>query len=129
MLIIRNVWTQLILVSRMRRKAFHAEHYLITHYLFLPEENSIGGTIPSELGKLNKLRYIMLEGAENRTNYLSNQFETLSGTIPTELGSMSQLVFLDLNFNKLSGTVSLKCIFTTDRLFVCCTKLSYLSVF
>ena len=68
--------------------------------------------IPSELGKLNKLRYIMLEGAENRENYLSNRFGTLSGTIPTELGSMSQLIYFDVNFNKLSGTVSCGTIFS-----------------
>ena len=58
--------------------------------------NSLSGTIPRELGKLNLLR--ILDLASNR----------LSGTIPRELEALTQLEFLDLSNNQLTFTTHTK---------------------
>ncbi len=55
--------------------------------------NSLSGTIPSELGSLSNLQELSL----NRNS--------LSGTIPSELGSLSNLQELSLDRNSLSGTI------------------------
>ena len=77
----------------------------------------LSGTIPSELGGLGELRWLMLH--DNRlsgaipselgslTNlallWLSNNL--LDGQIPAELGGLSNLVQLNLNTNDLSGSI------------------------
>ena len=51
------------------------------------------GTIPAELGDLDKLENLFLYGNE------------LSGTIPAELGDLASLVQLDLSDNELTGPI------------------------
>jgi len=68
------------------------------------EGNNVGGSsIPSELGELSDLRFLLLEGANNVTEFESGRFELFQGTIPTQLMALPQLASLDLNFNNLSG--------------------------
>ena len=51
------------------------------------------GTIPPELGRLDKLEQLWLYGNE------------LSATIPPELGDLESLVLLDLSHNELAGPI------------------------
>ena len=60
--------------------------------LFL-ENNGLAGEIPSELGRLNKLRRLYLGGND------------LTGEIPFLLNSLSELEVLDLNGSQLSGRI------------------------
>jgi hypothetical protein len=55
--------------------------------------NSLTGTIPSEVGLLSKL------------NVLSLSSNSLTGTIPTEIALMSNLSWLSLFNNSLTGTI------------------------
>ena len=55
--------------------------------------NDLSGSIPSELGKLTKLRRL----------YLDNNY--LSGPIPTELGNLANLEELLLGGNELTGCI------------------------
>jgi len=59
------------------------------------------------LGQLVDLKYLYLEGAASLQDYHSGKFELFNGIIPTELMTLTSLVVLDLNFNNLSGTVSM----------------------
>ena len=56
-------------------------------------ENRLTGRIPSSLGNLTRLLYLLLWG---------NQ---LSGPIPPELGNLARLDTLDLSINQLSGPI------------------------
>ena len=69
---------------------------IILYYLFfiyLAENNGIGGTLPIELRDLGDLRFLSLERG------------TTSGTIPSEFGEIEGLLLLDLDFNQLTGTL------------------------
>jgi len=55
--------------------------------------NSLTGTIPSTLGKLNFLQVMVLN-----TNYMT-------GTIPTDFGELSSLQTLTVHMNDLTGTM------------------------
>ena len=57
------------------------------------ERNDVGGTIPSELSRLNQLRFLILEEG------------ILTGTLPSSLGNIRTLEEIDLNFNLLRGTI------------------------
>jgi hypothetical protein len=56
-------------------------------------DNALQGTIPPELGTLDRLRFLWLS------------FNQLTGTIPGELGNLTDLRFLVLNDNQISGTI------------------------
>ncbi|MBO1352005.1 MAG: putative Ig domain-containing protein [Hormoscilla sp. GUM202] len=56
-------------------------------------DNSLDGTLPSELGSLGNLHTLDLND------------NGLRGTLPSELGSLGNLENLDLNDNRLSGTL------------------------
>ena len=60
--------------------------------LALPQ-NNLRGPLPEEIGKLKKLRDLVLI------------FNELSGELPTSLGNLTELVFLDLQWNALSGGI------------------------
>ncbi len=55
--------------------------------------HGLKGTIPAELGRLDKLRFLWLGGNE------------LSGAIPPELGYLASLESLDLSHNELAGPI------------------------
>ena len=55
--------------------------------------NRLAGSIPSELGNLGNLAYLIFQG------------NSLSGTIPVELGNLDGLIVLELNDNYLSGPI------------------------
>ncbi|MBC6481851.1 MAG: putative Ig domain-containing protein [Hormoscilla sp. GM7CHS1pb] len=55
--------------------------------------NSLTGTIPSELGELSNLTKLRLHNNE------------ITGTIPTELGELANLQILGLSANALTGTI------------------------
>ena len=56
-------------------------------------QNQLNGNIPSELGNLNNLEYLVL---------WNNQ---LHGNIPPELGNLDNLIYLYLGPNKLTGKI------------------------
>ena len=56
-------------------------------------QNMISGTMPSELGRLTRLRTLALH---------SNR---VSASMPSELGRLNQLHYLDLHSNALSGAI------------------------
>ncbi|ETO35818.1 hypothetical protein RFI_01244 [Reticulomyxa filosa] len=55
--------------------------------------NSLNGTLPSELGNLDKLMTLELA------------FNQLHGTIPSELGNLGLLVGLQLQYNSMQGSI------------------------
>ena len=59
-------------------------------------DNQLSGPIPSELGNLDNLEWLILD---------SNQ---LSGSIPSELGNLDNLRALSLGNNQFSGCVPVK---------------------
>ena len=61
-------------------------------YLLL-DKNQLSGTIPTQLGNLTSLRHIWLNG--NR----------LTGEIPTQLGNLTNLVSINFSCNKLTGSI------------------------
>ena len=60
--------------------------------LVFSSEN-LNGTIPAELGNLDKLEGLWLSGNE------------LTGAIPSQLGNLANLVHLDLSGNELTGVI------------------------
>ncbi|CAH2045526.1 unnamed protein product [Thlaspi arvense] len=79
--------------------------------------NYITGHIPSEIGKLMKLKTLDLStnnftgqipftlSQSTNLQYLRVNNNSLTGTIPSSLANMTQLSFLDLSYNNLSGPV------------------------
>ena len=81
------------------------------HQIFyLIEANNLHGTLPLELKELTFLRFLFVEG-EKDEDQEEHDYDVskdyISGTIPSGLGSLQGLQTLNLNFNKLSGTVSM----------------------
>ncbi|RWR91424.1 LRR.XII-like protein [Cinnamomum micranthum f. kanehirae] len=65
----------------------------LAHMISLRMENNLlGGTIPIQLMKLNKLQYVVLAGNK------------LSGKIPNPIGNLTQLHLLRLSINNLHGS-------------------------
>jgi hypothetical protein len=79
--------------------------------------NSIGGSIPAELGRLAALEYLDLSanklngnipaglGALAKLQTLNLANNTMTGTIPTEFGQLASLRNFDLSYNQLSGFI------------------------
>ena len=64
--------------------------------IILEDNPELSGTIPSEIGLLNRL------------NELSLQRTSIQGTLPTEFYQLSTLDYLRLGNTQLSGTISTK---------------------
>ncbi|XP_039133373.1 probable leucine-rich repeat receptor-like protein kinase At5g49770 [Dioscorea cayenensis subsp. rotundata] len=62
-------------------------------FLDLSYNPDLGGSLPASIGKLHKLKNLILLGCG------------FSGQIPPELGNLQHLTILDLNYNKLSGPI------------------------
>ena len=79
------------------------------------EGNSFGGTIPSELGFIDSLRFVSL------------RMNDLSGPIPSELARLTRLAILEVDSNDLSGNVPVDICglrnTTLSRLLVDCDRL------
>lgn len=71
------------------------------------EQNNINGQLPTELSLLFDIRYLIIEGARNVTQYEDNdELLFLNGGLPRQVfQTLNQLKFLDLNFNKLTGEI------------------------
>ena len=79
------------------------------------KNNSLSGSIPSELGNLTNLTTLDLSYNSKEELYphrrLSSLYNNLSGSsglsgsIPPELGNLTNLTTLDLQFNSLSGSI------------------------
>ena len=79
--------------------------------------HGLKGTIPAELGDLDKLRHLDLKinhltgpipselGSLSSLQTLSLQTNDLSGPIPPELGGLANLTILNLNGNGFTGTI------------------------
>ena len=79
--------------------------------------NGLKGSIPSDLGDLDKLEVLDLSSNDlsgsippelgNLTNLedLELQYNDLSGSIPSELGNLTKLIWLYLDSNNLSGSI------------------------
>ena len=61
--------------------------------------------MPTEIEQLNLLRFLYLEGTQNREDYFQGTLELLRGTIPSEISTLTNLIILDLNFNLFEGQV------------------------
>lgn len=68
------------------------------------DNNSVGGTIPTEIGLPNLSHFEMDDNA-------------LTGTIPTEF-ALSPLTFLDISSNRLTGTIPLALMSLTALIFL-----------
>mmetsp|Transcript_5747 Transcript_5747/g.8329 ORF Transcript_5747/g.8329 Transcript_5747/m.8329 type:complete len:1030 (+) Transcript_5747:129-3218(+) len=68
------------------------------------DTNSLKGTLPSELGSLTNLRWLLIEGASNEVEY-GQGINGLSGPIPPQFEKLTNLLVLDLNFNYLTGSI------------------------
>jgi Leucine-rich repeat (LRR) protein len=67
--------------------------------------NTLGGSIPTELGWLSRLTYLdMICGSGRRDDALCHSGEPV-GPIPTELGQLTQLVHLDFSVSQINSTV------------------------
>lgn len=55
--------------------------------------NYFTGAIPSEMGNLSLLDYLVIEGG------------SITGTIPSEIGNLSALVILSVSQNSLTGMI------------------------
>ncbi|XP_043693343.1 polygalacturonase inhibitor 1-like [Telopea speciosissima] len=77
-------------------------------------EANISGQIPAEVGDLTYLNYLAFQQITNLTGTITKlKFlgtllrccNNLSGPIPSFLGQLTNLVYLELNFNQLSGSI------------------------
>ncbi|KAJ0043481.1 hypothetical protein Pint_17962 [Pistacia integerrima] len=85
--------------------------------LDLSYNKDLGGSLPAEIGNLNKLTTLILVGCGfsgpiphsigslSKLVYLSLNSNSFSGQIPPSIGSLSELYWLDLADNKLTGTI------------------------
>ena len=78
----------------------------MAHFDLYTEANNVNGVIPPEIEQFNNLRYLYLEGETGLAGYETNTLKYITGTIPTEVQTLDKLLILDLNFNKLEGSVS-----------------------
>jgi len=59
------------------------------------DDNNLTGTIPSEIGDLQMLTGIVLDGAQNK----------LGGSLPETIGGLLHLTLLDIDENNLTGSI------------------------
>ena len=90
-----GVVTRLILNNNSLTGTIPSELGNLTNLTWLQlSRNSLSGGIPSELGNLTKLTWLTLD-----LNY------SLAGSIPREVGNLTNLKLLNLSDNSLSGSI------------------------
>ncbi|WOL12755.1 hypothetical protein Cni_G21522 [Canna indica] len=86
-------------------------------HLDLSFNQGLGGELPRTIGKLVKLRRLILVGCSfsgsippelgqlSRLSFLSLNSNKFNGSIPSELGNLSSLIWFDVTDNYLSGSI------------------------
>jgi hypothetical protein len=88
--------------------SFVRNHGSVSHFVFLPpDENSLTGSLPTELGALSELKYLLMCKCDEQVEVMNRKVSHLvflppdgnsfTGSLPTELGALRELQRFDLS--------------------------------